>query len=686
MQNLIRQSRSYSTPESNIIHAKRMIKRYVLPAFIDISLVVLVFYATLSLRHLDSLPAVYAGQFIPWVIIASAAFVASNFLWRIYDRMWRYSSVEDVLALLKASFVATFVLVVVDFSVVDQASNHPLPLSHVLLVGLLSLVLMSVVRYRHVLAPGGVNGHRATPGSKDRDEKRVRVLVVGAGAHGQRVANHLRADEGHQELYDVVGFIDDDPAKQGMRIGGIRVLGTRHEIPTLVRELDIDHVVIASRASFGDSFEELVAICQRSAAQIKLMPRYNELFSKRNNLPNLRDLTIEDLLERTPIKTDLELCRELMIGRVVMVTGAAGSIGSELCRQLVEIGPKKLVLIDNNETGLHELYLELHELLELEPSVELCPVVADITDARKLRLVFRRFQPDIVFHAAAYKHVPVMETNPDEAVRVNVLGSINLIELAHQFRVDRFILISTDKAVNPSCVMGASKRLAELWLAARHKTSKTRFAAVRFGNVVGSRGSVVPLFKRQIEKGGPVTVTDPRMTRFFMSIPEAASLIIQAATFTQGGEIFMLDMGQPIQIINLAEKMIRLKGLRPGKDIRIKFIGSRPGEKLHEELSYHLETKRPTPHPKIYCLESQMTPARKDLVCIVNRLTKAIYSERAPADRLRDLIMQAAIAPVSFAQVGPDNRSPMKKALQEQPLAPESPGMATYNGASFKVM
>lgn len=619
-----------------IRYLKRPIKRYLLPSFVDGLLVVVAFFAALSVRFTGHVPDQYLQQFGPWVPLVVLMYIGANHGWRIYGRLWRYATSRDVMALAEAAGTVTLLLTAIDLL---RGTERPLPLSQILLGGLLTFFLMLVVRCRHVLLVSGLPSWDSAPRSR---RSRVRVLIVGAGDHGQRLARHLRDDPIQKTLYEAVGFVDDDQTKVGLRIHGLSVLGTRQQIPALVEQRGVDQIIIASPATFGDSFDELVSICQETPAQIKVLPRFCDLLDNRDHFPDLRELTIEDLLERDSVHIDHHTCRQALAGRVILVTGAGGSIGSELCRQLLHFDPRCLLLVDNNETALHDLHRELLESQNGDSSVELDLLVADITNAHKMESIFRYYAPQIVFHAAAYKHVPVMEAHPDEAVRVNVMGTVILTGLADRFGVERFIFISTDKAVNSSCVMGASKRIGELWIAARQQGSRTKFASVRFGNVVGSRGSVVPLFNRQIERGGPVTVTDPRMTRYFMSIPEAASLIIQAGAFADGGEIYMLDMGRPIQIVDLAQKMIRLKGLRAGRDIQIKFIGIRPGEKLHEELAYQTEHKRPTVHPKIYCLEDHLMPDRESLLQQIAVLVAASQSDREIIARLRKGIILAA--------------------------------------------
>jgi FlaA1/EpsC-like NDP-sugar epimerase len=367
-----------------------------------------------------------------------------------------------------------------------------------------------------------------------------------------------------------------------------------------VRALQIDTVVIAQTFASQEDLWHLVSVCQRTTARVKVLPDHAQVFEGSYRDPlTLRDVSIDDILGRTSARVSGEQCERILTGKTVMVTGAAGSIGSELCRQVLRHGPSLLLAVDNNETGLYELGMELNgserDRLEL--------VVGDVTDQRKMNLVFGRYSPDVVFHAAAYKHVPLMEHHVDEAVRINLIGTIVVTEMAHRYGAERFVFVSTDKAVNPSSVMGASKRVGEMFTMSMAAHSATLFTAVRFGNVIGSRGSVFPTFARQIEAGGPVTITDPEMYRYFISIPEAVSLVLQAAAFDQTGRIYMLDMGEEVSIVDLANRMIRLRGLRPRTDIEIEFAGRRPGEKLHEELSYTSEAREETTHPRVYALQ-----------------------------------------------------------------------------------
>lgn len=596
-----------------------LVRKYILWVPIDALIVatsLILAWATRSITaDLDIRPALFFG------LAAIGVCCAVNYLFRLYHRIWRYASAGEIVVIGAAVGTSTAILTLVDLL---WPQRRPVPLSVVLMTGFFAFVGFVSVRYRRRVWTGLQWRWRAIRGHLPRT--RTRTLIHGAGEAGQLLAWRFQ-NQKEGEDYELIGFVDDDPAKQGMRVHGIRILGDRHTIPDVVARHRVDLIVIAIYNISGQDFRDIVAICEETSAQIKVLPNIFDFIGNTKKVVPICNVTAEDLLRRKPVEIDRQACRTLLADKVVLVTGAAGSIGSELSRQILAYAPRHLLMLDNNETGLHDLVTtDLYRFADIgnqkeilaDPRQCVVPIIGDVTNKNKVETIFEVHRPEIVFHAAAYKHVPLMEEHPDEAVRVNILGMKIVAELATHHGAERFVFVSTDKAVDPCSIMGATKRLGEFLIAncrshiagneclGSEKRPQTLFTAVRFGNVLGSRGSVVPAFERQIEMGGPVTVTHPEMTRYFMSVNEAASLIIQAAALTRGGDVFILDMGQQISIDDLARRLMRLRGLRPEVDIRIIYTGVRPGEKIHEELFGRDEKRYPTMHPKILRIENNL--------------------------------------------------------------------------------
>jgi FlaA1/EpsC-like NDP-sugar epimerase len=554
----------------------------------DAGLIALAWYLAFELRFDHGVPPYYETLFRRTILIVVAIKLAVFVLSGFYDRWWRYVSVRDMWGAARGVTIATLLagLTVYFFSPVSQVR---LPRSVAILDWLLLLGLVAGTR---LLARTVIE--RPGTGLVARGKK---VLVVGAGDAGQLVIRELQRSR--QLGYTPIGLIDDDRRKKNLRVHGVRVLGTTDDLPHILRDNKPDEVLIALPSASGEVRQRIVNHTREGNVPVKTLPGLYELISGESELATqIRPVQVEDVLGREPVEVDLDASAAYVRDQTVLVTGAGGSIGSELCRQIARLGPQRLVLVDQGETPLFEIERELVDERGFTASV---PVLADCKSRTKMRQVFDRYRPSVVFHASAYKHVALMEANPLECVRNNVLATRTVADIAMEFGTRRFVLVSTDKALNPAAVYGQSKAVCE-WIVeacGAREDVVTRFVAVRFGNVLGSAGSVVSIFRRQIAKGGPVTVTHPDMTRFFMTTQEAASLVIQAGAIGGRGEVFVLDMGEPVRIIDLALQMIRLSGKEPERDIDVEIIGARPGEKLHEELWSEGETVVPTSHPKI---------------------------------------------------------------------------------------
>ncbi len=580
--------------------ARKRVRRLVPLVFLDAFVFYFAYVATYAVRTTKVSPLFNDDSHsLFFILLSGLVMFGALYIFGGYNRLWSRTSGYDVRVIVFAVGATTALELAVDFF----TNPRPVPLSVVLVGNMIVLMGFVSVRYRSRVI-SGVSWRWRAIWKQQFPKSSVPVLIVGAGDAGQTTAWRLQFRVPSEvTTYQVVGYVDDDTEKQGMYIEGRRVLGTIHDIACLVEKHHVELIIVAIHNIAGPDFRRVLEECERTQARIKIVPDVLAHIKENIGAPLLRDIRPEDLLGRQPVGWHAGVDVTPIANKVILVTGAAGSIGSELCRQLLTYHPAKLIMLDNNESGLHDLLIELSN--EKTKPV-LVPFLADITQRPMLQRMFQEYKPQVVFHSAAYKHVPMLELYPAESIRVNIGGTQQVAGLARDHNVERFVLISTDKAVNPSSVMGASKRVCEMLMHAFAQTSpSTRFTSVRFGNVLGSRGSVVPTFTRQIEAGGPVTVTDPNMTRYFMTIPEAVNLVIHAACLTQGDDLFMLRMGEVVRILDLAERMIRMRGLRPYNDIPIKFTGIRPGEKLNEELHHDGEDTTPTLHPSIVELKSR---------------------------------------------------------------------------------
>jgi FlaA1/EpsC-like NDP-sugar epimerase len=553
-------------------------------------LVALAWYLAFQVRFDQGVPGRY-DEFLGWdvfavvVAIELAVFVAFG----LYEHWWRYVSIRDMWRAILAVTVASIAVVVVLY-LWRPVDGWRVPRGVVAIDWLFVLAFVTGARL-------AARTLIERPGRRSLVARGKEALIVGAGDAGQLVIREML--KSRQLGYTPIGLVDDDARKKNMRLHGIRVLGTTLELPWLLADNRPDEVIIAIPSGDGDVRQRIVNACRDAGVPVKTLPGVHELIAGDFNLSSqLREVQVEDILGREAVDLDIPSIASYVTGATVLVTGAGGSIGSELCRQVAALGAGRIVLLDHSENALVAIERELQRERNYTATV---PALADVKDPDKVRRLLERHQPSVVFHAAAYKHVPLMEANPLESVRNNIFGTRNLAELAAEYRVKRFVLVSTDKAVRPKNVLGQTKALCE-WIieaAAASEGNGTKFISVRFGNVLGSSGSVIPLFRRQIARGGPVTVTHPDMERYFMTIPEAVQLIVQAGAIGESGDVFVLDMGKPVKIVDLAHNMIRLSGKEPERDIPIEFIGVRPGEKLHEDLWGEGESSEVTSHPKI---------------------------------------------------------------------------------------
>ncbi|MCK4914339.1 MAG: polysaccharide biosynthesis protein [Planctomycetes bacterium] len=514
-------------------------------------------------------------------------------IFRQYRGWWRYVGISDLVGILRASLVSSLIIVAMWYAFMNTTSiRKNLPniteieqgvfiadmfATVLLLAGLRMIIRLYYEEFRTIELG-----------------RLKRFLIVGAGNAGEALLREIHRMPIAE--YEVIGFIDDDPVKKGISIHGIPVLGKVEQLPKIAKDHNIEEIAIAMPSAEHNQLRRVVQICEGTKIRFRTVPSITDIASGKFSVSQIRDVDINDLLGRESVQLDIDLIEEFARDKTILVTGGGGSIGSEMCRQLCNFNPKLLLLVEHTENPLFHIEQELRKKF---PNVAMKGIICNITDKSRIESIFEKYKPQIIIHAAAHKHVPLMEINPSEAIKNNVVGTKTIADAANKYNTTNFVMISTDKAVNPTSIMGSSKRIAETYIQDLNKTSNTHFVTVRFGNVLGSNGSVVPIFKKQIANGGPVTVTHPDMKRYFMTIPEASQLVLQAATMGKGGEIFVLDMGESVKIVDLARELITLSGFKPGEDIEIVFTGMRPGEKLFEELSIKGEDMQPTRHPKI---------------------------------------------------------------------------------------
>lgn len=574
---------------------------------IDIAMVNLSFLLTLYLMFDFNIPEIYLQNYLDHALLVSLIFLCFFHAFKLYDSLWIFASTDEFILAVAGCMLGGITVMVCDIFFNILIVNSAIVLATLFITILVVGFRVTFRVYRRLTI-------KVEKGFRRKAARRV--MVIGAGAGGSTV---IREIMNSKELNMMpVCLVDDSYNKMGLAKSGVKVMGNRYDIQRLVNENDVELIIIAIPSLTGASKAELINICTSTGCKLKIMPGIFELINGEVSVKKIRDVEIEDLLGRDPVQLNNEYIQSYLKDKVVMVTGGGGSIGSEIVRQVLKHEPKELIILDIYENSAYDLEQEIGRT---HPGINLKVIIASVRDRRRLDSVFMANRPHVVFHAAAHKHVPLMEDSPGEAIKNNIFGTLNMVETSDKYKVEKFVFISTDKAVNPTNVMGATKRICEMIIQAMEGKSETEFGAVRFGNVLGSNGSVIPLFKKQIAEGGPLTVTDRNIIRFFMTIPEAAQLVLQAGAFATGGEIFILDMGEPVEIYQLAKDLIRLSGFEPEKDIEIKFTGLRPGEKLYEEMLMSEEGMRMTTHNKIYIAE----PVHYDMSQLKQKLEKLNY-------------------------------------------------------------
>lgn len=607
---------------------KELIKKNknILLILIDIAIIIGCYVMSMLFLnvHIDNIKT-FAIQMLIVVIVYQ---IFLN-IFHMYQNMMRYEVGKDYIKYITSAFLSMIVL-----SLIDKAFN--LEYTN-LKINILSGILIAGTFVMYRLAGRSILSRKMSKYekmNKNQDNKANNLLIIGAGMGAREIIIAIK--NSMRDKYNIVGIIDDDISKINHYILGVKVLGTRYDIPKIAKEKNVELIFFAINKIDAISRRKILEICQETGVKTRVLPTTEEVITKQGAMNSLRDVQIEDLLGRETVHLDNKNINSLIKNKTVLVTGGGGSIGSELCRQIIKYEPKRLVILDIYENNLYDIEMELRAEY---PKLNLEAIVASVRDKARLNNVFETYKPEIVFHAAAHKHVPLMEKSPLEAIKNNVFGTYNVVNCADEYGVEKFVLISTDKAVNPTNIMGASKRVCEMIVQAKNKVSKTEYAAVRFGNVLGSNGSVIPLFKKQIERGGPVTVTHKEITRFFMTIPEAVQLILQAVTYAKGGEIFVLDMGEPVKIYDLAVSLIKLLGYEPNVDIPIEITGLRPGEKLYEEILMSEEGLTSTKHDKIFITEP-MHMEMKELEEKLEKLKELLKLEKDENSEVKKYIKE----------------------------------------------
>lgn len=590
---------------------------------IDISIILISYFISIILNNNLSNVILQLSITLPISIIIYVLFLKRC---RMYSSIWinagSYELMQSIIATVSACMTSTILMLFIPNSF-SMMVNITAGILIMLLVAGVRLSLRVITRF-------------ITYTSADKTDGKYNVLIIGAGDCASSIISEIRKEKGDQ--YNIIGIIDDNEAKLNSFLNGVKVLGNRNNIIEIVEKENIDQILFAIAKIGGVEKTNILDICGKTKAKVKVIPGYYQLLEEGISINKMRDVDLRDLIGREEVKLDKSGIEEYINNKIVLVTGGGGSIGSELCRQIAKFNPKLLLILDIYENNAYDLQ---NELSYKEPKLNKKVIIASVRDKVRLNQIISAYRPNIIFHAAAHKHVPLMEDNPSEAIKNNVIGTLNMAQLASQYKVEKFVLISTDKAVNPTNVMGATKRLCEMIVQAinHERGNKTEFVAVRFGNVLGSNGSVIPLFKRQIKNGGPVTLTHKDITRYFMLIPEAAQLVLQAGAYAKGGEIFVLDMGKPVKIYDLAENLIRLSGYTPNKDIKIEITGLRPGEKLYEELLMNNDNLTKTAHNKIFIDKPETISLNKIIKQIDDLLfVTKIGNKNMLKDKLKEIV------------------------------------------------